>query len=76
MRKQVIDRFQVKDDCGKRSVIIKYKTFEESAEIRSDRMSANPITNELFETLEGGDVEQIDENSFQILGTSKIVRKI
>ena len=71
-----VRRFKVKDDSGKSDTIIEYRTFEESDEIRSDRMSPDPIVGKLFETLEGGDVEQIDENSFQILGTNKIVRKV
>jgi hypothetical protein len=76
MRRQQVRRFETNDDAGNREVIIEYRTFDESDEIRADRMSADPMVGKLFETLKGGDVEQIDENSFQILGTNKIVRKV
>ena len=76
MTRNEIRRFTTKDDVGSREIIIEYRTFEESDEIRADRMSAEPITGQVFETLQGRAVEQIDENSFQILGTGKIVRKV
>ncbi len=76
MTRREVRRFQTKDDDGNRHIIIEYRTFQESDEIRSDRMSADPIIGQAFETGHGRAVEQIDENSFQILGTDKIVRKV
>ena len=63
MTRSVVRRFTTMDDAGNRYVIIEYRTFEESDEIRTDRMSADPITGQLFETLQGRAVEQIDEKS-------------
>jgi hypothetical protein len=76
-RKTETRRFQTgHNDGSKGPVVIEYRTFEESSEIRADRMSADPIVGQVFETANGGAVEQIDDESYQILGTGKIVRKI
>ena len=53
MTRSVVRRFTTMDDAGNRYVIIEYRTFEESDEIRTDRMSADPVTGQLFETLQG-----------------------
>ena len=41
MTRSVVRRFTTMDDAGNRYVIIEYRTFEESDEIRTDRMSAD-----------------------------------
>lgn len=76
MTRREVGRFQAQDGGGNLHIIIEYQTFEESDEIRTDRMSADPITGQAFETVHGRAVEKIDENSFQILGTDKVVRKV
>jgi hypothetical protein len=76
MRRNEVLRFATKDDTGNRRIIVEYRTFEESDEIRSDRMSPDPVTGKVFETADGHPVEQITEDTFQILTTNKIVRKV
>jgi hypothetical protein len=76
MTKTEVRRFQTKDDGGNRHTIIEYTTFEESDEIRADRMRTDPIIGQCFEPVHGGAVIQITEDTFQILSTNKIVRKV
>ena len=76
IRKKEVCRFQTKDDGGNVHIIIEYRTSQQSNEIRSDRMSPAPTIGQLFEALDGRAVEQIDDNSFQILGANKLVRKV
>lgn len=77
MSKSKVEQYETKDGTGKRGeTIIKYRTFEQSDEIRPDRMSPDPIIGYVFETLQEKEVVQIDQNTFQILGTGKIVTKV
>jgi hypothetical protein len=76
MTRTRVGEFKAKDDDGKIYTIVEYRTSQQSNEIRSDRMSQPPTIGQEFETLEGGHVEQIDDNSFQIISTNKIVRKV
>jgi hypothetical protein len=76
MIRRVARRFLAKDDSGKRYTIIEYQTTEESKEIRSDRMSSDPIKGQTFETADGDPVEKISEDTFQLLKQNKIVRKV
>lgn len=76
MRRSKVDQFRAVDDAGTLYTIIKFRTVQESQEIRSDRMSADPIFGEEFETLEGRGVHHVGEDTFQIYGTHIVVRKI
>jgi hypothetical protein len=71
-----VDQFNAKDDVGKIYTIVEYRTSQQSNEIRSDRMSQPPTIGQEFKTLEGRAVEKITEDTFQIMGSDKIVRKI
>jgi hypothetical protein len=77
IRKREVRRFPTKvDGSDNHIVIIEYQTLQESNEITGDRRPAALITGQLFETLDGRTVDQLCEDSFQILGTDKIVRKV
>ena len=77
IRKREVRRFPAKvDGSNNHIVIIQYQTLQESNEITGDRQPAALITGQVFETLDGRKVDQIGADSFQILGTDKIIRKI
>jgi hypothetical protein len=76
VRKTEVSRFQAEDDGGNRAIIIEYRVIIESDEITGDRMSRAPIFEIWLETTDGRSVEKIGENTFEIIGIDKVMRRI